>query len=167
MLSDCSSSTGVVLVNSRGSGIWLLHSTPKFPYRRDKNSFWPESGTANAQTFICITLPYNQFSLVGKVSSQQMERYKYLCYFFFCETVNVPSVLHLGKHLQYIGAFPFDQHLPNHFHQELKDAVNKKQLNAPNGFQRLTTSGNNLFHSIAKQTSEGPEGEISTSFHLK
>lgn len=167
MLSDCSSSTGVVLVDSGGTGVWLLHSTPRFPCQRDKDHFWPETGTRNGQTFICITLPYGEFKHVGKVSSQQMERYKNWSNFFFYETVNVHFVLHLGKHLQYIGAWTFDHDLPPHFHQELIDAVNGKQLPAPNNFQRLTTSGDNIFRSIAKQTSPQPRGEISTSFHLK
>lgn len=78
-------------------------------------------------------------------------------------------MLHLGKHLQYIHAFPFEHDLPEGFHQELKDAVNWKELDPPDNFQRLTTSGSNLFYSIAKQVSEDGEAEceISTSFHLK
>ncbi|XP_075885160.1 deoxyribonuclease-2-beta-like [Nelusetta ayraudi] len=58
-------SKGVLLVDSRNYGVWLMHSTPQFPYRRNINNFWPPSGAANAQTFICVTLPYNQFVYVG------------------------------------------------------------------------------------------------------
>lgn len=102
-----------------------------------------------------------------KFPVNKWEHIKINVIFFVCETVNVPSVLHLGKHLQYINAFPFEHDLPEDFHQELKDAVNWKKLDAPNNFQRLTTSGNNPFHSVAKQTSHLAKGEISTSFHLK
>lgn len=48
-----------------------MHSTPQFPYRRNKYTFWPPSGNNNAQTFICVTLHYNQFAYVGKVPTQR------------------------------------------------------------------------------------------------
>nr|XP_046247947.1 deoxyribonuclease-2-alpha-like isoform X2 [Scatophagus argus] len=53
-----------VLMLDRQTGVWLSHSTPKFPTYRSKN-FWPDSGTLNAQTFMCVTYPYEQFKEVG------------------------------------------------------------------------------------------------------
>lgn len=88
-------------------------------------------------------------------------------FFSVCETVNVHFVMHLGKHLQYISAFPFEADLPEDFHQELKDAVNWKEHDAPNNFQPLSTSDNNKFYSIAKQMSTAQKGEVSTNFYLK
>ncbi|XP_060934609.1 deoxyribonuclease-2-alpha-like [Limanda limanda] len=56
-------SKGVVMLDRR-TGVWLSHSTPKFPTYRSKD-FWPKSGNANAQTFICVTYPYATFKQIG------------------------------------------------------------------------------------------------------
>lgn len=56
-------SKGVVMLD-RQTGVWLSHSTPKFPTYRSKE-FWPKSGNVNAQTFICVTYAYNQFKEIG------------------------------------------------------------------------------------------------------
>ncbi|XP_071342810.1 deoxyribonuclease-2-alpha-like [Trachinotus anak] len=56
-------SKGVVMLD-RNTGVWLSHSTPKFPTYRNKR-FWPTSGNANAQTFMCVTYSYNDFIEIG------------------------------------------------------------------------------------------------------
>ncbi|XP_005800589.1 deoxyribonuclease-2-alpha-like [Xiphophorus maculatus] len=56
-------SKGVVMLD-RNFGLWLSHSTPKFPTYRS-TEFWPSSGNANAQTFLCVTFPYQQFKEIG------------------------------------------------------------------------------------------------------
>ncbi|XP_007542488.1 deoxyribonuclease-2-alpha-like [Poecilia formosa] len=56
-------SKGVVMLD-RSFGLWLSHSTPKFPTYRS-TEFWPSSGNANAQTFLCVTFPYQQFKAIG------------------------------------------------------------------------------------------------------
>ncbi|KAK2835453.1 hypothetical protein Q5P01_015937 [Channa striata] len=56
-------SKGVVMLN-RETGVWLSHSTPKFPRYRSQD-FWPTSGNANAQTFMCVTYSYNAFKEIG------------------------------------------------------------------------------------------------------
>ncbi|XP_023188831.1 deoxyribonuclease-2-beta-like isoform X2 [Xiphophorus maculatus] len=58
-------SKGLVMVDSTSTGVWILHSTPQFPFRREQNNFWPTSGNRNAQTFICVTFNYNQFTTIG------------------------------------------------------------------------------------------------------
>ncbi|KAM9338350.1 plancitoxin-1-like [Symphorus nematophorus] len=125
-------SKGVLMIDKLGTGVWLLHSTPQFPFRRNQNEFWPDSGAKNAQTFICVTFPYTEFR-------------------------------NIGKHLQYIRAFPFEHDLPGDFHQELRDAVNWKFIPPPNNFQLLTSNSNNLFYSIAKQKGPLPGGDLYTT----
>ncbi|KAM4548828.1 deoxyribonuclease-2-alpha-like [Odontesthes bonariensis] len=56
-------SKGVVMLDKK-TGVWLSHSTPKFPTYRSKD-FWPNSGNANAQTFFCVTFAYDQFKDIG------------------------------------------------------------------------------------------------------
>ncbi|XP_028457180.1 deoxyribonuclease-2-beta-like [Perca flavescens] len=57
-------SKGVVMMD-KTTGVWLLHSVPKFP-KRDQNKFYPDTGAAKAQTFICVTFNYNQFKQIGE-----------------------------------------------------------------------------------------------------
>ncbi|KAF7642688.1 hypothetical protein LDENG_00253020, partial [Lucifuga dentata] len=120
-------SKGILMIDKRGSGIWLLHSTPRFPYRRQQNNFWPSSANTNAQTFICVTFPYAQFQKIG-------------------------------KHLQYIQAFPYNYDIPDDFHQELQDAVNW-QADSPAApfYQELHSKANNVFYSFSKLTSTRPK----------
>ncbi|XP_028259115.1 deoxyribonuclease-2-alpha-like [Parambassis ranga] len=56
-------SKGVVMLD-RQTGVWLSHSTPKFPAYRERN-FWPNNGNTNAQTFMCVTFSYDQFKEIG------------------------------------------------------------------------------------------------------
>ncbi|KAJ8249765.1 hypothetical protein COCON_G00229810 [Conger conger] len=58
-------SKGVVMMD-KTTGVWLLHSTPHFPYDRKQKVIWPKSGAVNGQTFICVTLPYKTFNEIGK-----------------------------------------------------------------------------------------------------
>ncbi|XP_034534244.1 plancitoxin-1-like [Notolabrus celidotus] len=58
-------SKGVLMMDRTSTGVWLMHSTPQFPFRRDQNNFWPESGERNAQIFICVTFQYTEFSKIG------------------------------------------------------------------------------------------------------
>lgn len=57
-------SKGVVMLD-RNFGLWLSHSTPKFPKYRS-TEFWPSSGNSNAQTFLCVTFPYKWFKEIGQ-----------------------------------------------------------------------------------------------------
>ncbi|XP_040896016.1 deoxyribonuclease-2-alpha-like [Toxotes jaculatrix] len=56
-------SKGVVMLDRR-TGVWLSHSTPRFPAYHSKD-FWPTNGNANAQTFMCVTYSYNEFREIG------------------------------------------------------------------------------------------------------
>ncbi|XP_041792092.1 deoxyribonuclease-2-alpha-like [Chelmon rostratus] len=56
-------SKGVVMLDKQ-TGVWLSHSTPKFPTYRSKD-FWPTSGSSNAQTFMCVTYSYEEFRKIG------------------------------------------------------------------------------------------------------
>ncbi|XP_051803449.1 deoxyribonuclease-2-alpha-like [Acanthochromis polyacanthus] len=57
-------SKGVVMLDTQ-TGVWLSHSTPRFPTYRNGN-FWPNNGNRNAQTFLCVTFPYNIFGEIGE-----------------------------------------------------------------------------------------------------
>uniref|UniRef100_A0A671VDF0 Deoxyribonuclease-2-alpha n=2 Tax=Sparus aurata TaxID=8175 RepID=A0A671VDF0_SPAAU len=60
-------SKGFVMIDKdKNYGIWLLHSTPRFPYKKESNSFYPDSGETNGQTFICVTFPYATFQAIGE-----------------------------------------------------------------------------------------------------
>ncbi|XP_044190456.1 deoxyribonuclease-2-beta-like [Thunnus albacares] len=134
-------SKGVVMVqkddtvSTGGTGVWLLHSTPQFPYKRDPNNFWPESGTDHAQIFICVTFNYNQFKHIGK-HLQLIRAYPFDSHF--------PQTLNLN---------------------ELHEVTTRKTKNhntlANNQFvpklQLLKSRGGKKFHSIAKQRSSTVE----------
>ncbi|XP_073332553.1 deoxyribonuclease-2-alpha-like [Pagrus major] len=55
-------SKGVVMLD-RQTGVWLSHSTPRFPASR--RTFWPNSANVNAQTFLCVTYSYDKFNEIG------------------------------------------------------------------------------------------------------
>ncbi|KAM4528204.1 plancitoxin-1-like [Odontesthes bonariensis] len=59
-------SKGLLMVDKSSTGVWLVHSTPQFPYRRNQNKFWPPSGSKNGQIFICVTFEYAEFKAIGK-----------------------------------------------------------------------------------------------------
>lgn len=72
------------------------------------------------------------------------------------------GLLFVGKHLQYIRAFPFDHHIPGDFHTELQDVVNKVDVPPDDNFQQLTSSKRSNFYSIAKNhSSADDDGETS------
>lgn len=63
---DFGHSKGVVLGDSvTNTALWLSHSTPQFPFRRDQNRFWPDSGAEQGQTFICLSLTFTALMTVG------------------------------------------------------------------------------------------------------
>ncbi|KAI3368256.1 hypothetical protein L3Q82_007973 [Scortum barcoo] len=59
-------SKGVVMLDKQ-TGVWLSHSTPKFPTYRRKD-FWPSSGSQNGQTFMCVTYSYSEFKQIDLYS---------------------------------------------------------------------------------------------------
>ncbi|XP_076742559.1 deoxyribonuclease-2-alpha isoform X3 [Maylandia zebra] len=48
-------SKGVVMIDE-DNVVWLLHSTPRFPFSHESNNFYPKNGERNAQIFMCVTL---------------------------------------------------------------------------------------------------------------
>lgn len=143
------------------SGFWLLHSTPRFPYKQESNSFFPDSGKTNGQTFICVTFPYDQFKYIGNVPGQVFILYLHHNQSLHSLSWNV--FLFSGEHLQYIKAPIFEHHIPNDFHQSLQDAANENRLN-PNelkelSYQLKSIGGQVEFKRFVSRISE-KEGEI-------
>ncbi|KAK2820199.1 hypothetical protein Q5P01_023158 [Channa striata] len=58
-------SKGVVMLDKTHL-VWLLHSTPNFPSKRDTNDFYPVEGLKFGQTFICVTLPHTANGAIVK-----------------------------------------------------------------------------------------------------
>ncbi|XP_055006585.1 plancitoxin-1-like [Boleophthalmus pectinirostris] len=118
-------SKGVVMGDSSTkSALWLTHNTPKFPTsERNKNHFWKDNIYKKGQTFMCVTLGYNDLDTVV-------------------------------KHLQNIRAYVFDDHhFPGDFHEELKDAIEKKEDVSYRGKpQDLKTKGGEELKTLAKNT---------------
>ncbi|XP_038590334.1 plancitoxin-1-like [Micropterus salmoides] len=125
-------SKGVVMVEklgTEGTGVWLLHSTPQFPFNRDPNHFWPDSGEKNAQTFICVTFPYSEFSKIGN-------HLQYIRAFPFEH--DVPDSFH--QELKDAVNWGWTPSVP-----PLRD------------FQSLTSSGDQSFRSFSKQQPDEEE----------
>ncbi|XP_055013746.1 plancitoxin-1-like [Boleophthalmus pectinirostris] len=70
-------SKGVVMGDSSTqTALWITHSTPRFPFRRDQNRFWPDSGKDKGQTFLCVSLPFSALKTVGE-HLQRIHAYPY------------------------------------------------------------------------------------------
>lgn len=124
-------SKGVVLGDRlTNRAVWLTHSTPKFPLKKDVNNFWPSNGNMNGQTFMCVSLRMNQLQVIG-------------------------------KHLQYIRAFPFDFHIPDDFPTAIRDAANRVHDTPPGRFIYLKTWGNVGLKLWAKSTgTDAKDGDM-------
>uniref|UniRef100_A0A3Q0RM49 Deoxyribonuclease-2-alpha n=1 Tax=Amphilophus citrinellus TaxID=61819 RepID=A0A3Q0RM49_AMPCI len=63
---SCSCSAGVVMKDNNAV-VWLLHSTPRFPFSGEKKDFYPKSGETNAQIFLCcfIFTVYEKFQQIS------------------------------------------------------------------------------------------------------
>ncbi|CAK6980852.1 deoxyribonuclease-2-beta-like [Scomber scombrus] len=127
-------SKGVVMVEKNKKGVWLLHSTPGFPYSRDQYHFYPESGARNAQTLICVTFNYDQFEHIGE-HLQKTRAFPF--------DHHIPSDFH--RELQDVTT----KNTQNH-----NTPANNRFIPT---FQQLTSSGGKEFHSIAKLVSDQPE----------
>ncbi|MGH0178279.1 UNVERIFIED_CONTAM: hypothetical protein FKN15_077063 [Acipenser sinensis] len=62
---------GVILLD-RQTGVWLAHSTPRFPGTK-RMSFWPENGIYFGQAFLCVTYPYKLFNDIDLYSGLLVE----------------------------------------------------------------------------------------------
>ncbi|KAJ0005410.1 hypothetical protein NQD34_015304 [Periophthalmus magnuspinnatus] len=70
-------SKGVVMGDSfTQTALWITHSTPQFPFRRDQNRFWPDSGNVNGQSFMCVSLPFSELKGLGE-HLQNIQAYPY------------------------------------------------------------------------------------------
>ncbi|XP_022189882.2 plancitoxin-1 [Nilaparvata lugens] len=80
----CGHSKGVVAANREG-GFWMVHSVPKFPDGPSKGQYsYPESGSNNGQTFLCITMGSQE---IEKVAAQLQMNEVGLYYNFYDESL--------------------------------------------------------------------------------
>lgn len=56
---------GVVIANDI-SGLWLVHSVPKYPPQINEAYNYPKTGTLYGQSFLCISFTGDEMSKVGK-----------------------------------------------------------------------------------------------------
>uniref|UniRef100_A0A1I8BL64 Deoxyribonuclease II n=1 Tax=Meloidogyne hapla TaxID=6305 RepID=A0A1I8BL64_MELHA len=54
-----------VVVSSKKSGFWLVHSVPKFPLSSESKYLYPESGKRNGQSFFCLSFPSDALEQIG------------------------------------------------------------------------------------------------------
>ncbi|XP_032726132.1 deoxyribonuclease-2-beta isoform X2 [Lontra canadensis] len=54
---------GLLLWN-RVQGLWLIHSTPRFPPTPEEGYDYPPTGRRHGQTGICVTFKYNQYEAI-------------------------------------------------------------------------------------------------------
>ncbi|CAK6980580.1 uncharacterized protein LOC122968138 [Scomber scombrus] len=124
-------SKGVVMMEKNNKGLWLLHSTPRFP--QIGQNFYPESGTKKGQTFICVTFNYDQFKAIG-THLQYINAFPY--------HQHIPPDFH-GE---------FQQPKPGH--------KRTRRINISNDFKTLTSDGGKDFNSIAKLLSKTGDPEV-------
>ncbi|XP_072014573.1 plancitoxin-1-like [Amphiura filiformis] len=56
---------GVVALDS-STGFWLVHSVPNFTFPYTLRYKWPDNARSFGQTFLCMSLGYDQFEDIGK-----------------------------------------------------------------------------------------------------
>lgn len=146
---------GVVMLDRR-TGVWLSHSTPRFPKYRNKN-FWPDSGSVNGQTFMCVTYSYNTFKDIGRWMLVTFMKVilpsNKTTWFWFS-----------GLQLKYIHPYPYDSDIPTTFPNELRCVEQRNQCFPKKEpwfrVQALTSWNGRKFTSFAKYTRFG-DGEWS------
>uniref|UniRef100_A0A3Q3NBP6 Deoxyribonuclease-2-alpha n=1 Tax=Mastacembelus armatus TaxID=205130 RepID=A0A3Q3NBP6_9TELE len=72
-------SKGVVMLYKQ-TGVWLSHTTPKFP-TYCKKDFWAMAacGNLNAQVFMCVTYSCNQFKEIGRLGLRPPKPFTLSC----------------------------------------------------------------------------------------
>uniref|UniRef100_A0A3P9AYG4 deoxyribonuclease II n=1 Tax=Maylandia zebra TaxID=106582 RepID=A0A3P9AYG4_9CICH len=68
-------SKGVVMIDE-DNVVWLLHSTPRFPFSHESNNFYPKNGERNAQIFMCVTLKSTESAEIAQ-HLKDIEAYKF------------------------------------------------------------------------------------------
>ena len=59
---------GVFVLGPSGSGFWLIHSVPHFPYESKNGYQYPGSGHLNGQAFFCISFSEKEADGIGEFS---------------------------------------------------------------------------------------------------
>ena len=54
-----------VLAFDTNKGFWMIHSVPKFLNLKSEKYTYPETGTRNGQSFLCVTFPIASLKTIG------------------------------------------------------------------------------------------------------
>ncbi|CAI6368309.1 unnamed protein product [Macrosiphum euphorbiae] len=123
---------GMVVANN-SSGLWLVHSVPKFPqlpYQNNNSYTYPKTGVLYGQSFLCMSMSAEELDKVG----DQLINNEVLMY-----------GSHFGGDLKSTYPSLYNATLPHHVPGVKNDGVRVQPLQSTGGIEFLSISKNRHF----------------------